>query len=69
MNHVAYARAFKRHGVRITINTRLKKVGRDGNKLLATLGSDYDTGVEERRVGPGRGRARHGTAWTISTSR
>jgi NADPH-dependent 2,4-dienoyl-CoA reductase/sulfur reductase-like enzyme len=50
MNHVAYARAFRRHGVRITINTRLRSVRRDGNKLLATLGSDYDSATEERRV-------------------
>jgi 2,4-dienoyl-CoA reductase-like NADH-dependent reductase (Old Yellow Enzyme family)/thioredoxin reductase len=50
LNHVAYARSFKRHGVRITINTRLQAVRRDGNRVIATLGSDYDSGIEERRV-------------------
>ncbi len=50
LNHVPYARAFKEHGVRITINTRLKAVRRDGNRLCATLGSDYTAMTEERRV-------------------
>ena len=62
INHVAYARAFKRVASGSRSTRRLKKVGRDGNKLLATLGSDYT----DRRRGaarrPGRGRARHGTA-------
>lgn len=51
LNHVPYARCFKRHGVAITINTRLLAVRRDGNRLLAVLGSDHDAGFrEERRV-------------------
>ncbi|MCP5373806.1 MAG: NADH:flavin oxidoreductase [Hyphomicrobiales bacterium] len=50
LNHVPYARCFRRHGVRITINTRLTALRRAGNKLVATLGSDYDSGVEERTV-------------------
>ena len=50
LNHVAYARSFQCHGVRITINTRLRAVRRDGNRLIATLGSDYDARTEERRV-------------------
>ena len=50
LNHAAYARAFHRHGVRITINTRLKSVRRQGNALIATLGSDYGDGREERHV-------------------
>ncbi|MDW6024835.1 NADH:flavin oxidoreductase [Mesorhizobium sp. BAC0120] len=51
MNHVPYMRAFHEKGVRITINTRLKSVRRDGNQLVATLGSDFASGwSEERRV-------------------
>jgi 2,4-dienoyl-CoA reductase-like NADH-dependent reductase (Old Yellow Enzyme family) len=49
LNHVAYARAFQRHGVRVTINTRLVSVARDGNKLAAKLGSDYAE-IDERRL-------------------
>ena len=44
-------RAFHEKGVRVTINTRLKSVRRDGNQLVATLGSDFSQGwSEERRV-------------------
>ena len=51
MNHVPYMRAFHEKGVRITINTRVKSVRRDGNQLVATLGSDFAAGwSEERRV-------------------
>jgi 2,4-dienoyl-CoA reductase-like NADH-dependent reductase (Old Yellow Enzyme family) len=51
LNHVPYARCFKRHGVTITINTRLLAVRRDGNRLAAVLGSDHDESFrEERRV-------------------
>ncbi len=51
MNHVPYMRAFHEKGVRITINTRVTSVRRDGNQLIATLGSDFANGwSEERRV-------------------
>jgi len=51
MNHVPYARAFAEKDVRVTINTRLKSVRRDGNGLIAVLGSDYAGAVtRERRV-------------------
>jgi len=50
LNHAEYARIFHRHGVRVTINTRVLAVRRDGNELVATLGSDYDGRTEERRV-------------------
>lgn len=51
MNHVPYAKAFAEKNVRVTINTRLKSVRRDGNALVATLGSDYSpTASAERRV-------------------
>ena len=51
MNHVPYMRAFHEAGVRVTINTRVTGVRREGNGLVATLGSDYAPGwSEERRV-------------------
>ncbi|MBL0370588.1 NADH:flavin oxidoreductase [Rhizobium sp. KVB221] len=51
MNHVPYARAFAKPNVRVTINTRLLAVRRDGNSLIATLGSDFDKSSRiERRV-------------------
>ncbi|SLN59139.1 NADH:flavin oxidoreductase [Oceanibacterium hippocampi] len=50
LNHVPYAEAFQRHGVRITINRRLAAVARVGNRLRATLGSDYGDFPETREV-------------------
>ncbi|ATU91556.1 NADH:flavin oxidoreductase [Phyllobacterium zundukense] len=51
MNHVPYMRAFQQKGVRVTINTRLVSVARNGNQLVATLGSDFAPEYrEERRV-------------------
>ncbi|MGF1611455.1 MAG: FAD-dependent oxidoreductase [Kiloniellales bacterium] len=50
LNHVQYARAFQEHGVTITINTRLLRVTRAGNKLAAVLGSDYSRKTSERLV-------------------
>ena len=51
MNHVPYMRAFHEKGVTITINTRLKSVRREGNRLVAVLGSDFsDSYVAERHV-------------------
>jgi N-methyl-L-proline demethylase len=51
MNHVPYMRTFQQKGVRVTINTRLVSVTRDGNQLIAVLGSDYAPDYrEERRV-------------------
>ena len=50
LNHVAYARCFQEHGVRITINTRLVAVRREGNRLVAVLGSDYAERTQERLV-------------------
>lgn len=41
LNHVHYARAFQECGTRITINTRVRSVAQDGNKLVAKLSSDY----------------------------
>jgi NADPH-dependent 2,4-dienoyl-CoA reductase/sulfur reductase-like enzyme len=50
LNHAGYARVLSGAGARITINTRLLSVRREGNKLAATLGSDYSTRREERLV-------------------
>ncbi len=50
LNHAIYARSFSRHGVRITINSRLKTVRREGNHLVATIGSDYGPETSERIV-------------------
>ncbi|PSC06178.1 N-methylproline demethylase [Alsobacter soli] len=51
MNHVPYMKAFHERGVTVTINTRLRSVRRDGNALVATLGSDFAPGWSaERRV-------------------
>ncbi|WP_274629967.1 NADH:flavin oxidoreductase [Arvimicrobium flavum] len=49
MNHVPYMQAFHEKGARITINTRLRSVRRDGNGLVATLGSDFAAGWNEER--------------------
>lgn len=51
MNHVPYMKSFHETGTKITINTRVTAVRRDGNMLVATLGSDYASGMkDERRV-------------------
>jgi hypothetical protein len=50
LNHVAYARCFQEHGVKITINSRLHAVRRAGNRLAAVIGSDYAERTETRLV-------------------
>ncbi|WP_425051900.1 FAD-dependent oxidoreductase [Psychromarinibacter sp. S121] len=51
MNHAPYMAAFQKTGVRVTINTRVMALRREGNELVAVLGSDYAPGyTEERRV-------------------
>ena len=51
MNHVPYAKAFAERNARVTINTRLMAVRREGNGLIAVLGSDFSKEVRsERRV-------------------
>ena len=49
MNHVPYMRAFQENGVRVTVATRVTSVRRDGNALIATLGSDFAPGFAEER--------------------
>jgi 2,4-dienoyl-CoA reductase-like NADH-dependent reductase (Old Yellow Enzyme family) len=50
LNHVAYARCFQRHDVRITLARRLLAVARDGNRLEATIGSDYGADLVTTRT-------------------
>ena len=50
MNHVPYAKTFAEKNVKVTINTRLAGVRREGNGLVATLGSDFSDARVERRV-------------------
>ncbi|MEQ9573469.1 MAG: FAD-dependent oxidoreductase, partial [Nitratireductor sp.] len=61
MNHVPYMRAFHRHGVLVTINTRLLAVRREGNQLAAVLGSDFAPEWREERL-VDQVVAEHGTA-------
>jgi N-methyl-L-proline demethylase len=50
LNHAGYAKIFHRRRVQITINTRLLAARREGNILVATLGSDYGEERFEREV-------------------
>lgn len=51
LSHVAYMRAFHARGVAITINTRLRAIRREGNRLAATLASDFtEVDLGERLV-------------------
>ncbi len=61
MNLVPYMRAFQQRGVRVTIATRVTAIIREGNGIVATLGSDHAVGhAETRRVDAVV--AEHGTA-------
>ncbi len=50
MNHVPYAKSFAEKKVTVTINTRLVAVRREGNGLVATLGSDFSATRIEKHV-------------------
>ncbi|MDA8637139.1 FAD-dependent oxidoreductase [Rhodospirillales bacterium] len=50
LNHAKYAECFDEHGVRITINKRLVGIRKDGNQLIAEIGSDYSSKTEDRLV-------------------
>ncbi|WP_172300361.1 NADH:flavin oxidoreductase [Pseudoruegeria sp. HB172150] len=51
LNHAPYATALQEAGARVTINTRVAGVRREGNELVAVLSSDYAPDYrEERRV-------------------
>ena len=47
MNLVPYMRELQKRDVTFTVTWRLDAVRRDGNRLLATIGSDYG-GVDPR---------------------
>ncbi|MFN3972712.1 MAG: FAD-dependent oxidoreductase [Gemmobacter sp.] len=50
MSLAPFVRALQGHGARFTVTWRLRSVRREGNRLVAVLGSDYGDAVEERRV-------------------
>ncbi len=50
LNHAGYAQVFADHNVRITINSRVVGVRRDGNRLSATIGSDYSQLTSAREI-------------------
>jgi 2,4-dienoyl-CoA reductase-like NADH-dependent reductase (Old Yellow Enzyme family)/thioredoxin reductase len=50
MNLVPYMRSLQKRDVTFTVTFRLESVRRDGNQLLATVGSDYGVVAGERRV-------------------
>jgi N-methyl-L-proline demethylase len=50
MNLSPYMRALQNHSVTFTVTWRLDAVSRDGNRLRATLGSDYGAAQQERVV-------------------
>jgi len=49
-NYPSYFRAFARHGVAITLNLRLERIRREGNRLAAPLFNEYDKQRRERLV-------------------
>jgi 2,4-dienoyl-CoA reductase-like NADH-dependent reductase (Old Yellow Enzyme family) len=50
MNLVPYMRSLQKLGVTFTVTYRLARVSRDGDRLLAAIGSDYDNVRAERRI-------------------
>jgi len=49
-NYPAYFKAFAEHGVRLTVNERLRAVRREGNKLIAVLWNEYARRETTRKV-------------------
>ena len=50
LNHVAFAKKFIENDVLITINKRIKSINKDGNRLLAEIGSDYSNKTEYKKT-------------------
>ena len=50
MNLVPYMRSLQKLDVTFTVTYRLRQVSRDGGRLLAACGSDYDSVRKERRI-------------------
>ncbi|HKO06401.1 MAG TPA: NADH:flavin oxidoreductase [Alphaproteobacteria bacterium] len=49
-NYPAYFKAFAAHDVAITLNHRLERIRREGNRLVAVFWNEYDKSHRERRV-------------------
>ncbi|HLI11573.1 MAG TPA: NADH:flavin oxidoreductase [Alphaproteobacteria bacterium] len=49
-NYPAYFRALSRHNVAISLNLRLERIHRSGNRLVAVLFNEYDKSRQERQV-------------------
>jgi NADPH-dependent 2,4-dienoyl-CoA reductase/sulfur reductase-like enzyme len=60
LNHAPYMRAFQETATRITVATRVTGLRREGNRIVATLGSDYAPGWQDERVAD-RVVVEHGT--------
>lgn len=60
LNHAPYMAAFQEAGVAITIATRVTGLRREGNRIVATLGSDYSPGWRGEKVAD-RVIVEHGT--------
>ena len=50
INHAPYGRCISKHGVKVTVNTQLQGITQEGNRLRATLGSEYSDRTETRLV-------------------
>ena len=49
LNHAPYIKILQGHGTRITINSRVHSVSRDGNKLAVAISSDYTEDIVDHR--------------------
>ncbi|HYB55475.1 MAG TPA: N-methylproline demethylase, partial [Alphaproteobacteria bacterium] len=49
-NYPAYFKAFAEHDVAVTLNHRLERIRREGNRLVAVFFNEYDKSHRERRV-------------------
>ena len=50
MNHAPYGRVFADKDVKITVNARLEAIEREGNRFVATIGSEYSQRKSKRAV-------------------
>jgi NADPH-dependent 2,4-dienoyl-CoA reductase/sulfur reductase-like enzyme len=50
ISYPGYFKALSAHRVAITLNLRLERIRRDGNRVVATLFNEYDKSRHERRV-------------------
>ena len=59
MNLVPYMRALQKRDVTFTVTYRLDAVERDGNQLMAMIGSDYGGVARGPQLRPDRRQPRH----------